>query len=87
MSWDYRVIKRFETGVPYYRDDIALAQTEISFKIHEVFYDDEDFDGWTISPMSPSGESVEELAEELRLMAEALKLPVLVEDGDKLKEA
>lgn len=55
----------FEKGVDHYG-------------IYEVYYDDNgDIDGWTETTMEPSGESLDDLKEDMRYMCAALENPVL----------
>ena len=64
-GWNYRVMRHAERLPPYYA-------------LHEVYYA---ADGravtWSESPMEVFGESVADVAEDLRLMLLALKRPVL----------
>ena len=70
-TWTYRVIRRKEGEY-------------VSFGIHEVYdYDDEYGEGWTMDQCHPLGESVDELADDLRMMLAALNKPVLEEYTDK----
>jgi len=68
MTWNYRVTKR--TGEPW-------------FTITESYYDNDDEKPHSItsSPISPGGETVDELRVALQLMLLALDKPVL-EYGD-----
>lgn len=61
MTWDYRVIVK-----------------DGSYYIYEVYYDDDGNPGaFTEDPVSPFGESLEELKEDLKHFSDALSLPVL----------
>jgi len=67
--WNYRVIKRLET-----------PGDESCYQVHEVYYDsDGNIEMWIDDPVEPSGESLEELREDLKHFSEALQKPVLVE--------
>lgn len=58
-----------------------------SFAIKEVYYEDSKIVSWTDNTgSSPFGESVEELATDLKMMSEALLKPVLEEVDGKLIE-
>jgi hypothetical protein len=68
--WDYRVLRREGmTG-------------EIFYGIHEVFFDDAGRAwGCTVEPVAAVGYDLEDLADELELLAAALKQPVLEYDA------
>lgn len=76
-SWNYRVIKKATVfhGEPY-------------FEIHEVYYaeDNNEIAYWSSDPMTPFGETAEELATDLKHMAEAFNKPILELVNDLLKE-
>jgi len=64
MSWDYRVIEH--NGM---------------FAIHEVHYNDaEDITSISDGPMGPSGETLEELKDDMQYFLRALDMPVLKKD-------
>lgn len=66
MSWNYRVVKHAEP------DGRAWYQ------IHEAFYDEgKPADSITQDAIVPGGETIEELAEELRRMLKATEKPAL----------
>lgn len=68
-GWNHRVMRRTYP---------KAADPTTYFEIHEVFYDANGKpDGWTVDPVAPQGESVEELAQELRMMLKATEQPVL----------
>lgn len=74
MVWNHRVIKRSFRGEDFYQ-------------IHEVYYNDKKKPYlWTNDPIAPGGASLQELREELQRMLRCLDTPILIEDGDKLKE-
>lgn len=52
---------------------------EHEYAIHEVHYRDDKVWAWTESPVAPSGESIEELREQLQRFLFALDRPILVE--------
>jgi hypothetical protein len=64
--WNNRVMRHTDTfGVPYYT-------------IHEVYYDDSDQpEGWTSTPIYPSGTTINELRAELNQMLASLDKPIL----------
>ena len=67
MSWNYRVIRHIATG--------AAGDW---FAIHEVYYD---ADGMpravSEKPISPQGDTCEELLSDLQMMQEAAEKPTL----------
>jgi hypothetical protein len=69
MSWNYRVVKKI-TKIP-------LGETDITYEIHDVYYD-ENLDIVNIGRLSfPMGDDVESLQWSLERMMEACKKPVL----------
>lgn len=77
MHWNYRVTRREVDG-------------EVEFTIREVYYDIEkpgDI-GWTESAIAPSGETLEELLEDLeRMRQSAVDLKVIdITDESNPKE-
>ena len=72
-TWDYRVIKQ-------------KHPTGSSYGIYEVYYDDqENIEFITKNPLTPHGETVTELENDLKYMQKALSLPVLdMDELDKL---
>ena len=75
--WNYRILKFDEDGISYY-------------SIREVHYDqspEPKADAWGAIGHPPGGESLEELADEFKLMQLAFQKPVLkVVEDDKLIE-
>lgn len=73
-GWNHRVMRRVypksvDPKQPYYG-------------IYEVYYDAEGRpDGWTSEPVDVVGDTVEEVAETLRLMLKAVEQPVLDYDA------
>ena len=65
MSWRYRV----------FRSDL---EGEVSYSIHEVYTMDDGI-SWTTDEMSPRGETLNGLADDLERMRRALSEPVLAE--------
>ena len=65
MSWRYRV----------FRSD---HEDEVSYSIHEVYTTDDGV-SWTTDEMSPRGETLRGLADDLERMRRALYEPVLRE--------
>lgn len=67
MHWNHRVLKRIEQGKPVYG-------------IVEAFYDDDgEVEACSAAFEVPTGESLEELAQDLAWMLAAVKAPVLDE--------
>ena len=66
MSWRYRVFRSDPEG-------------EVSYSIHEVYTMDDDGVSWTTDEMSPRGETLSGLADDLERMRRALSEPVLRE--------
>lgn len=79
MSWNHRVIKKELTS--------PTGEKETCFEIHEVYYDgDGNPDAYTENAVSPFGESLEELRQEMKMFMDCLDKPVLMHNGDKLVE-
>lgn len=73
MSWNYRILKN------------KLAGRDIC-EIHEVYYNsDGSVKGWTQNSIIPTGETPEELKQDLTMMLQAFESPVL--DLDQLVKA
>ncbi|NDC95173.1 hypothetical protein EB118_07845 [bacterium] len=69
MAWNYRVVKKV-TKIP-------LGETDITYEIHDVYYD-ENLDIVNIGRLSfPMGDDVESLQWSLERMMEACKKPVI----------
>jgi len=64
MAWNYRVLKK------------TLDEGEV-YEIHEVYYKGNAIHMWSEDPISPYGESLEELKKDLQYQLEALELPIL----------
>ena len=61
MNWDYRVIKH-----------------DGMFTIHEVYYNDKGYiTSISKDPMGPSGDTLEELKDDMKYFLQALDMPVL----------
>lgn len=72
MYWNYRVTRR-------HFDEEELLE------IREVYYEDDGkIANWTLDPMRPHGETLEELQDDLAHMREALSREVL--EFDKLDQ-
>lgn len=70
--WNYRVVKEMLKGEPYYL-------------VAEVYYEEDNDDhphSWT-GPVSPRGETREELKEDLNRWLKAFSKPVLVAAGER----
>lgn len=69
MSWNYRVVKK-TTKIP-------LGETDITYEIHDVYYD-ENLDIVNIGRVSfPMGDDIESLQWSLERMMEACKKPII----------
>lgn len=67
--WNYRVLRTADK-----------ATGEVTNQIHEVYYNDGVPTSCTLRPVSPCGETIEELHTDLQMMVTALQRPVI--DGD-----
>lgn len=75
MSWNYRVVKKV-TKIPH-RLNKQFGETDISYEIHDVYYD-KYLDKPSIGRLSfPMGDDVESLQWSLERMLEACKKPIL----------
>ena len=70
MSWNYRVI---------HRKDQATSNEDV-YAIHEVYYKGDKPRAMTENPVSPIGENIEELCEDLKCYMAALDKPILEAD-------
>ena len=76
MSWNYRVVKKTDS-----------KSKTVWYNIHEVYYSkDGSIDAWSENPISPHGDTPEELKIDLELMMAAFNHPVLTEDRNNLIE-
>lgn len=77
MSWNHRVIVRFESnGTPY-------------FEIHECYYEDQNREiptSWTENAIPVHGDNIDELKETLERMLRACNTPILIETSDDIIE-
>lgn len=74
--WNHRVIKHTKTSTI-----TGSPETETWFSIHEVFYDENGHpNGYTEDAVSPFGETLLELADDLVSFQAALSKPVLVHE-------
>jgi hypothetical protein len=65
--WNYRVIRE------YHKESDSNT-----YQIYEVYYDDENkIEGWTQSPVGPTGESLAELRNDIQYFIKAFQKPVL----------
>jgi hypothetical protein len=79
MKWNYRIIKA-NPGTPNHVN--ALGIYEVCFDLHG------DVMNWTVDPVAPQGDTVEELRAEIAEMMVAFEYPVLVErDGVLVTES
>ena len=68
MSWNYRVLRK---------EDIC---GDAYYEIHEVYYDEVgEPNGYTMDPIAPVGDNIEDLRETLYKMLRDLDKPVLTE--------
>jgi hypothetical protein len=71
--WNHRIIRCEHDGAQF-------------FRVHEVYYDGDVPTSWTENPVSPIGETLAELADEIGRFANACLYPVLeVKDGVLVK--
>ncbi len=71
--WDYRVIRKTQNDA-------------VSYEIYEVYYNDKDeIENWTEEPVSPMGETCNELRNDIFYFMSAFRHPVLnmVKEGKK----
>lgn len=78
MTWNYRVFRQTYKDIHTYH-------------IYEVYYDKNGKpEMWTDDPVEPGGETLKDLASDLKYMAQALKRPVLeiynFRGNEKLRE-
>ena len=65
LFWNYRIIKK-------------ISQEQPIYTIHEVYYGpDGKIEGWTVEPVLPCGEDVDELREDIFYFLQAFRQPVL----------
>jgi len=68
-------------------DHRVIMGDEGEYKIHEVYYnDDNEICGITENPVHPQGDTVEDLKVALKLMLTAFDEPILVESNIEYKE-
>ena len=78
MSWNYRVVKRYQDVVG------GRGSKEYFYSIHEVFYNSNgDIVSISEEPAGPENESFEELRGEVTRMLDAMGKPVL--DYDQIE--
>lgn len=76
MSWNYRVIRRV-----YKRSLRGVEVEEVTFSIHEVYYERDLPVSVSVEGTTTVGETLEELADDIKRMTEALAKPVLAYEG------
>lgn len=76
--WNYRVV---EKDVTYKIDCSEMEYENVSYSIHEVYYDEDgNITMWSAESISPYGEvCVKDLEHDLKFMLEACSKPVLKE--------
>lgn len=76
--WNYRVV---EKDVAYKIDCSEMEYENVSYSIHEVYYDEDgNITMWSAESISPCGEGcVKDLEHDLKFMFEACSKPVLKE--------
>lgn len=80
MSWNYRVLRRTWPAV-----DFGVSVT--TYTIHEIYYDASgNISSWTVNPIEPIGETIDELQHDINHIIRATVLPVLEENGNTLVE-
>jgi hypothetical protein len=74
MHWNYRIVQDNNGGDDWY-------------SLREVYYrkDNKPW-AWTEEPMEPMGDTIDELRGDFEAMKEAFERPMLVVDGDNLRE-
>jgi hypothetical protein len=65
MTWNFRIVKSIDSA------------NRVSFRIHEVYYQEEKIVTVSETPATPAGECVLDLEGEIRAMLEAFDKPVL----------
>ena len=71
MTWNYRIIKK-------------IAEKEISFAFHEVYYDEQgQMTHWSEQPTPAFGESISELRNDQLWFWHAFSKPILIESEDE----
>jgi len=74
--WNHRIIHKHHEQTD-----------EHTYHVHEVYYDDSgNIDKWTISPVTPMGETPYELREDIRYFIKAFQKPVLIETKQNGKD-
>ena len=69
MSWDYRVLRKYER---------AGGKTFVFYEIHEVYYDDKGkVASITEDAVAPYGENISELMIEMSMFLDAFTKPIL----------
>lgn len=67
MSWNYRVLRRTLPGT-----------SEAEYNVHEVYYDEVGNPmSCTYEPVFPSGETPEELHDDMKRYVAAISMPIL----------
>lgn len=68
-TWNNRILRKTDA-----------AGDSVFYMVHEVFYrDDGGIEGWTVEPVTPGGETLAELREDVRHFLHACRRPVLEE--------
>ena len=67
--WNHRVIRKHH------------SETDtVTYQVHEVYYQENGaIEGWTENPVAPTGETAEELREDIRYFLRAFRRPILEE--------
>lgn len=68
MYWNHRV----------------MLHPDGTYRIHEVFHNEDDGVGWTANAIAPQGDTLEELRWELTHMLAALDKPFLLYDPERI---
>lgn len=76
MTWNHRVVRRTQPAA------IPGLDREVTFAIHEIYYDNDGSMSCTKEPVVPMGESLADLADNLKHFVAALNKPVLDYDKD-----
>jgi len=76
--WSHRVVRQ------KHKSFVPGVEPEITYSIHEAFYDDGDTEpSVTLQPSYPQGETLDDLRQVLTMMLEALDKPVIEYDESK----
>ena len=76
MLLAYRAVRKHHTEVD-----------SVTYHVHEVFYqEDGSIESWTQEPVTPMGETAEELREDIRYFLHAFRCPILEVKGPRNRQ-